>query len=68
MAMPTPKPTPAAKAKEVAAKLAQKGKPAPKVTAPAGSISYKQYEDMKKKGTYKGFDGMNGVKGKGVAG
>jgi hypothetical protein len=49
--------TPSSKAREVAAAMAAK-KPSPAPKAPAGSFSYKQYQDMKKKGTYKGFDGM----------
>ena len=55
------------KARALAAAMAAK-KPSPAPKAPAGSFSYKQYVDMKKKGTYKGFDGMNGVKGKGIKG
>lgn len=45
------------KARALAAAMAAK-KPSPAPKAPAGSFSYKQYVDMKKKGTYKGFDGM----------
>ena len=48
----------AKKRAEVAKAKAEKG-----AKAPSGSFSYKQYLDMKKKGSFKGFDGMKGQTG-----
>jgi hypothetical protein len=51
------------KARALAAAMAAK-KPSPAPKAPAGSFSYKQYLDSKKKGTFKGMDNLtSGPKG-----
>ncbi len=61
----------AAKARQLAARMAAGNREKltkPKPAKPAGSFSVEDYNKMKKNGTFKGFDGMNGVSGKGVKG